>query len=331
MDGGGRFLGSLTEQLAALIGVGYPRPLAFAHPLPPGAYPSRVAPRPEGPRARLSLVLLRALARFAARPGVGAFTLLMFFVVVVWTAFVHNGGYADLVAREGVPRDILARAAGFKIAGVTIGGQTQLSEAEVLAASGVGAKESLLFLDPAAVRERLLALPLVKSARVMKLYPDRLVIAIEERQPFALWQQDGHISVVAVDGKAIDELRDERFLGLPFVVGAGAEKRLTEYAALIAAAGDLAPRVKAGVYVAGRRWTLDMTNGVSVKLPETDPVTAVTTLTRLQREARILDKDILSIDLRAPGRVAVRLSEEGLATRAAGPQRSVKSKAGGHT
>lgn len=330
MDGGRRFHGSLTEQLAALVGVGYPRPaMAAAGLYAPAAVGARTPPRPLGRRAGVVVALFRFLARVAGRPGVGSFGLFVLFAAVGWTGFVHNGGYAELIAHDGAPRDILARAVGFRISAVTIGGLAQLTEGEVLAESGVGARDSLLFLDPAVVRERLLAMPLVKSARVMKLYPDRLVIAIEERQPFALWQQDGHISVVAVDGRTIDELRDERFLNLPFVVGVGAEKRLAEYGALIAAAGDLAARVKAGIFVAGRRWTLNMTNGVQVKLPETDPVAAVATLVRLQREARILDKDILSIDLRAPGRVAVRLTEDGVATRAAMPQR--KSKTGGHT
>ena len=41
----------------------------------------------------------------------------------------------------------------------------------------------------------------------------------------------------------------------------------------------------------------------TVKLPEHDPAGALATLARLQREARILDKDVISIDLRVPGRV----------------------------
>ena len=114
-------------------------------------------------------------------------------------------------------------------------------------------------------------LPLVKSARVLKLYPDNLVIAIEEREPYALWQRDGKVAVIAADGTVIDELNDDRFLGLPFVVGEGAEKRLLEYDALRAGLGDLATRVKAGVLVSGRRWSLLTTNGVEIKLPERDP------------------------------------------------------------
>jgi cell division protein FtsQ len=171
----------------------------------------------------------------------------------------------------------------------------------------------------------------VKSARVLKFYPDRLVIAIEERVPAALWQRDGKIAVVSADGTVIDELSDERFLGLPFVVGDGAGKRLPQYVAIRADMGDLASRVKAGIFVAGRRWSLVMTNGVEVKLPERDPGAAIGVLIRLQREARILDKDILSIDLRLPDRVAVRLTEEGADLRAAALTHGKPVKSGGHT
>jgi cell division protein FtsQ len=179
------------------------------------------------------------------------------------------------------------------------------------------------------VRERLMQVPLVKSARVVKFYPNRLVIAIEERQPSALWQRDGRVAVISDDGVPIDELRDQRYLGLPFVVGEGAQKRLLEFHMLMARAGDLAHRVKAGVLVAGRRWNLDMTNGVTVKLPELNPFGALDTLTRLQREARILDKDVMSIDLRIPERISVRLTEEAAAAREAQLAPRKSSKRGG--
>ena len=43
-----------------------------------------------------------------------------------------------------------------------------------------------------------------------------------------------------------------------------------------------------------RRWNLKMKSGVDVKLPEADPLSAMATLVRLQRQSRILDRDILS-------------------------------------
>jgi cell division protein FtsQ len=323
MDGGRRVLRSLKEHLSALFTPVHAHPAAAGAPAAAIAaplFPARSAPpRPAPPRRGAAL---------AHKPGAGLAATAALFALVGAAGFVENGGYAELVAREGEPRDILARAIGFPVSAVTITGQTELRETEILAVAGVGPRNSLLFLDASAVRERLLTVPLVKTARVAKLYPDRLVIALEERQPHALWQRDGHVFVVAADGTAIDELRDDRFLGLPFVVGEGAQMRLLEYASLLKGAGEIAPRVKAGVFVAGRRWTLEMTNGVSVKLPELEPWTALATLQRLQREARILDKDILSIDLRTPGRAAVRLTEEGLASREAALSRKSRKSGG---
>jgi cell division protein FtsQ len=271
------------------------------------------------------------LSRLAllGRPGVGTLAIFALFGLVGAAGSVENGGYAALVESEGELYDIVARAAGFPISAVTITGQSRLRERELLEAAGVGPRNSLPFLNATAVRERLMQVPLVKSARVVKFYPNRLVIAIEERQPSALWQRDGRVAVISDDGVPIDELRDQRYLGLPFVVGEGAQKRLLEFHMLMARAGDLAHRVKAGVLVAGRRWNLDMTNGVTVKLPELNPFGALDTLTRLQREARILDKDVMSIDLRIPERISVRLTEEAAAAREAQLAPHKSSKRGG--
>jgi cell division protein FtsQ len=341
MDGGRRFLRSVKEQLFSLLSPALPRPAGAAggqlplnpfqprpaprfRPAPPQPEATPAAPRREGGKA------FDRLAAIALLPGVGTLGLAVLFGGVGWTGFVHNGGYAELVRQGGQPADMIARAIGFPIDAVTISGQSRLREQEVLAAAHIDPRKSLLLLDAAEVRQRLMQLPLVKSARVLKLYPDHLVIALEEREPNALWQRNGKVAVIAADGTVIDELNDDRFLGLPFVVGEGAEKRLLEYKALLDGLGDLANRVKAGVLVSSRRWSLLTTSGVEIKLPERDPIAAIGVLTRLQREARILDKDILSIDLRMQGRVAVRLTEEGAAARtAASPRKPVKS--GAHT
>lgn len=335
MDGGRRVLRSLKESFTALHPLAY-SPSIQASPAVAGASGgvpygsasvSPVAGRASARRGRGA----RLLSRFAifGRPGVGTLAMVAFFFAVGLAGFIENGGYAELVASEGEFYDIAARVAGFPISAVTITGQSRLNERELLEAAGVGPRNSLPFLDANAVRDRLMQVPLVKSARVMKLYPNRLVVAIEERQPSALWQRDGRVAVVSEDGVPIDELRDQRYLGLPFVVGEGAQKRLLEFSMLMKTAGDLAHRVKAGVLVAGRRWNFEITNGVTVKLPENDPAGALETLARLQREARILDKDVMFIDLRVPGRVSLRLTEEAASAREAQLAPHKSSKSGG--
>jgi cell division protein FtsQ len=258
--------------------------------------------------------------------GVGTFAALMLFLGVGLYGAWLGGEYSDFAAAEGSAADYAARVAGFAIRTVTISGTHALTQQEIIAVTGIGPKNSLPFLDVRTVRARLKTLPMVKDASITKLYPGRVVIDVEERKPYALWQMDGTVKIVSQDGTAIDTYDDRRFANLPLVVGAGANARIDEYTALLDAAGDLKPRIKAGMLVAGRRWTLQIDNQVEVALPEIGATAAVVELAKLQREDHVLDKDILSIDLRVPGRMFVRLTENAAAARAAALAQKSKKK-----
>ena len=322
MDGRGRLLRSLK---AVTIGFS-PAALAYAgtvHVREP------LSPRQVLPPARHSRPGLghKILARLAG-PGTGAcFSLALFAAAGAYGA-VRGGHYAAFVAAQGQPADILAKALGFSIKAVTIAGERELKEQDILGVAGISPRNSLLFLDVAKIRERLKQLPLVKEAAVTKLYPDRLLIEIEERQPFALWQCDGQVQIVAADGVPLAAMRDQRFIHLPLVVGAGANEKLGQYVALLETAGDLRERIVAGVLVAGRRWTLKTANGIDVLLPEIEPGAALARLDDLERTSHVLDKDILSLDLRQSARVVARLGEEAAAERAEILASKTKAKGG---
>ena len=315
MDGGGR----VAEPLAAGISGGAaPRPrrgeggASSRLRLPFGA--SGLGLRR---RSAVSVPLARRLPRL-----LGTCLALGFFAAVGGYGLVLNGQYDELRAQYGEPRDIAARLLGLGVEKITISGLSGLSEAQILGLSGISPKVSLPFIGAAGIRERLEAAPFIKSAEVRKFYPGELALSIVEREPFALWQKDGELFVVARDGTVIDRLRDASLAGLPLVVGEGANERAFAYAALLEAAGPLRGRIRAGTLVSGRRWNLKMENGLDVRLPEEGAPAAVARLARLDREAGLLGKDVLAIDLRMPDRVVVRLTEEAAAAR----QDSVKKK-----
>jgi cell division protein FtsQ len=266
-------------------------------------------------RRRLRGLLARGFAHVGRRGSGLLLTALLFAGVGVYGGTI-GGGIDRFVAENGALEDVVAKAVGFEVRQVTISGQRSLSAADVLAAAAVTDRNSLLFLDAPAVRERLMEDPLIRDARVRKLYPDQLAIEIVERDAFALWQNDGQVFVIASDGKPIETLRDERLANLPFVVGEGANERVAEFQRIVDAAGDFRSKIRAGVLVTNRRWNVKLTNGVDVKLPEQNPEAAIAALARLSREQRILDKDILAIDMRVPGRMVARLTEEAGAARA---------------
>ncbi len=257
-----------------------------------------------------------ALERYRPPRG-AAFAASLAFIIACGAFGVHvGGGYERAVYMHGSPQDVAARLAGFDISQVSVTGSVELTEQEVIDLSGVTSVQSLAFLDADKVQARLLENPLIAEAEVRKLFPNRLSIRIKERTPFALWQKDGELHLVAQDGEIIDSMKDDRFQHLPQVVGDGANLRASEYIALLAAAGDLRPKIRAGMLVSDRRWNLKMANGVDVKLPEYDADAALRELARLDREAQVLDRAIVSVDLRLPGRAAFRLTEEAAAERA---------------
>ncbi len=281
------------------------------------------------PARQKRLGLRHKILNRLAGPGTGACLSLSLLAAVGGYGAVKGGHYAAFVAAQGQPADLVAKALGFSIKSVTVSGERELKEQDLLTLAGIGPRNSLLFLDVAKIRERLQQLPLVKEAAVTKLYPDRLLIEIEERQPFALWQCDGKVLIVAADGVPVAAMRDQRFIHLPLVVGARANEKLSQYMALLDTAGDLRERIVAGVLVAKRRWTLKTANGIEILLPETEPEVALARLVELQQTSHILDKDLISLDLRQPSRLVARLTEEAAAERAETLPRKSKAK-GGH-
>jgi cell division protein FtsQ len=224
---------------------------------------------------------------------------------------VVKGGHVPMVVDALTDvRDAIASIAGFGITTVSLSGEKHLDRAAILTASGVGLGGSLLFLDVDAARARLKAVRWIAEATVRKLYPDRVEITVVEREPFALWQLAGRISVISRDGTPIAALSEEGFASLPLVVGPGAGLKAGELLSALERLPGIRSRVRASILVAERRWNLRLENGIDIMLPESGIGTALELLARLDRDKQLLTRDISTVDLRLSDRVSVRLSDE---------------------
>ena len=224
--------------------------------------------------------------------------------------------------------DAGANALGMRIATVSLSGQRQVSREEIFAAAGVTDHSSLLFLDVADARAKLEAIPWIAEATVRKLYPDRLQITVTEREPFALWQQQGKVKVIAADGTVLSEKVEPRLASLSFVVGNGAAARARDFLAVLDKYPSIRDSVRASIYVAERRWNLKLKNGIDVRLPETNIEGALATLVRLDREKNLLSRDITAVDLRLADRLTVRLSDAVAQAREEAIKKNTKKKGG---
>jgi len=271
---------------------------------------------------RLVWLIERHLPR---RAGVAATVFLL--LGSAGLGIVKGGHVEQLTGAVNDTRNAIANSLGFRITEVAINGRKQLSQDEVLAVGGVNGRSSLLFLDAAAVRERLKANPWIAEATVLKLYPGRLEIDLVERTAFALWQQGGRFSVIADDGTVLEPYVAQRFLSLPLVVGKGAETRARDFLALLARYPQVKAVTKAAIFIGERRWNLRLKDGLDIRLPEIDVANALAALSRLDREDHLFSRDIVAIDMRLPDRLTVQLSED--AARAREEQfRKPKRKAG---
>ena len=321
MDGGGRLDQSLRSGLSEVgeAGTSMDEP-AHTH---------------VGAKPRLLWLAYRGLAgRWRARlkrlpSGIGIAGSVLLLAGALGYGVVKGQHLPDLVAWFKDARDIAANSVSLRIAAISLTGSKEVSREEILTTAGVTGRASLLFLDADAARTRLMANPWIGDAAVLKLYPDRLQITVTERQAFAIWQKDGRVSIIAADGTVLEPFVERRYVGLPLVVGKGAERSAKDFLAVIDRYPDIRSQLRASILVAERRWNLRLANGIDVRLPETDVVAALDRLVALDRDKKLLTRDITMVDLRLPDRVSVQLSDAAAQARDEALQANKKKKKGG--
>jgi cell division protein FtsQ len=99
---------------------------------------------------------------------------------------VWIGACLLLLVAVGLGVGWLLTSPRFAISEVAVSGASRLTPEEVVAASGIGPGTNLFRLDRAEVVARVEALPLVRRADLVRRFPNRVTISIEERRPFTL-------------------------------------------------------------------------------------------------------------------------------------------------
>ncbi len=224
----------------------------------------------------------------------------------VWRAGTVGNG----IDRLGHGLLMMTADLGLSVQEVMVTGRTETAAPDMLAAIDVQRGAPILAVDPEAVRQRLKKLSWVRDARVERRLPGVISIAIEERVPMALWQRGGKLVLVDREGAVVLRSSLDRFRHLITLVGDDAPKGAPELLALLSTEPQLERRVTAAIRVGERRWNLQMDNGIDVRLPETDIAAAWTQLAQLERDQKVLGRDVVTIDLRLPDRFVIRVSPD---------------------
>jgi cell division protein FtsQ len=219
-----------------------------------------------------------------------------------------------VAARTGaaVEQHVFAMTAryGLAVGNVLVEGRSRASREAVLNAVAVARGTPILAVDPADAKQRLEAVPWVRSASVERRLPDTLHIRLVERQPLAFWQQHGKLVLIDHDGVVIPNERLDQFGNLIVLVGPDAPAHGAELIDMLQTEPGLAAHVAAAVRVGGRRWNLHLDNNIDIALPEDDPAAGWRRLAQLERRDGILEREIQEVDLRLPDRLVVRTATE---------------------
>jgi len=203
---------------------------------------------------------------------------------------------------------------GFTVQSLYLEGRNRTAMEDIDRAMGVKKGDPILRVSLDEVRGRLEKIESVKTAAVERALPDTLLVRIVEREPVAMWQNQGKMALVDDNGVVMNGLDITPYKNLPLVIGEGAPKHVAELMEILATQPELAKRFSSAIRVGDRRWNIRIsgrTDGdIEVRLPEERALEAWKRLAELQAHNQVLDRDIKVIDLRLEGKMFIKLSPD---------------------
>ncbi len=205
----------------------------------------------------------------------------------------------------------LAARAGFEVEKVEVRGVERMDEMAVYTIALGQVDRSMLSLDLPKVRADMLRLGWVKDARISRRLPDTLVVDIVERDPVAVWQNEGKLYLIDVQGVVLQSVSAGAMPDLPLVVGPNANSQTANLNKLMENTPALKPMLAGATWVGNRRWDLRFQSGETLSLPEgeNESAAALVNFARMDGVNRLLGRGIVKFDMRDPERFILRLPQ----------------------
>ena len=199
---------------------------------------------------------------------------------------------------------------GFSLNDVVVVGRKRTSEAEVMAAVGLKRDAPLYTFDPHSAKEQLEECPWVEEAFVQRRPPHSIFIHVQESIPVALWQYKGKHQLIDSHGKIIHGQDPRNFRHMIKVIGKDAANDAPRIIKALENYPELRQRITSLTHQHGRRWDMRIEDRIDVKLPEDQLDLALTKLDQLEGDHDVSRGEIMTIDMRIPDKLILRLTPE---------------------
>lgn len=249
---------------------------------------------------------------FRASVRIGLPVLLVVFITTAW--FTNDANRAMLNSKVSEWTDAFQNRPTFMVAGLQVDGADSDLTAAILTDIKLTFPVSSFDIDLDAIRTSVVAYAAVKDATVGVEPGGTLQIDVTQREPVAIWRYQNDLWLIDQDGVTTGLLTARADRGdLPLIVGDGAKDAIAEALALFQAAGPIADRVRGLVRMSERRWDLVLDRDQRILLPHENPIAALQRVMALNEAQDMLDRDIITVDMRNAARPTIRLSDPAIA------------------
>ena len=248
-----------------------------------------------------------ALQRLGVR-RLSSFMVVMSFCVLFLWGYFHNNTLTSSLS-NGI--DTVMAHMGFTLEDVVVEGRMRTNKEQILKTLEIKRGIPLLSINLWDAKEKLENLSWVKAARVERRLPDTLFIRISEKEPIAIWQNQNKTYLVDYDGEIIETKEASKYKELLIVTGHKAPHHVGKLITLLEKFPEIKALVTAATHLRTMRWDLKL-DKVEVRLPEKEAERALERLLVLENHHHLIDREIMTIDMRLPGQLILRLTPEAI-------------------
>ena len=199
----------------------------------------------------------------------------------------------------------LGADAGLKLRHIQVRGRSQISKDTLLAALNLQMDAPIFSIHLQDLHNRVSQIGWVKNVIIERRLPGTIHIVLNERVPVALLQNNTDHQLIDATGAIIEGADPRDFTHLKVVAGENAATNAAPILAALKTEPELYSEVWALSFRSERRWDVYLKNGMEIRLPESDPISAWSRLAIIDRKKAIIKRDLAVIDLRIPKQLIV--------------------------
>ena len=170
------------------------------------------------------------------------------------------------------------------------------------AAAAIAPGTGAFSIDLDALNARVGAVPGVRASAVHRRADGNLVVRVKLYRAVALWTDGQNYFPLSADGTIVNQPDAERKSGTVLFRG----PLPSDVGEITNVAHNLIGNLDYMEWIENRRWNLITTGGTTILLPEKNPDDAIAQLIVLDKNHKILSRDIKTIDMRDSARILVK-------------------------